>query len=123
MKKIAISFSKYFDTLDSPAKKRYCKKLKLIDDIDPCAIEDENFTYNINCFPAIAYPALLNYLVFGTSPFSVEDMKAYKSLDAYNQVLEGWVVDVKTLVNKSDLNIVRGKVRSLHYSILFYHFS
>ena len=50
-------------------------------------------------------------------------MKAYKSFDAYNQVLEGWVIDVETLVTKSDLNIVRRKVRSLHYFILFYHFS
>ena len=35
VKKIAMSFSKYFDKLDLPAKKRYCEKLKLIDDIDP----------------------------------------------------------------------------------------
>ena len=51
-----------------------------------------------------------------------EDRKAYKSLDAYNQALKGWVIDVKTLVTKSDLNIVRGKVRSLHLSIVFNHF-
>ena len=78
------------------------------------------FTYPIT---TITYPDIVNYLVFGTSPFSAEDMKAYKSLDAYNQVLEGWVIDLKMLVTKSDLNIVRGKVRSLHYSILFDHFS
>ena len=89
VKKIAMSFSKYFDKLDLPAKKRYCEKLKLIDDIDPYAIEDENFTYDINCFPAIAYPDIVTYLVFGTCLFSAEDMKVYKSLDAYNQVLEG----------------------------------
>ena len=77
----------------------------------------------INYFPAITYPDIVNYLVFGTRPFSAEDMKAYKSPDTYNQVLEGWVIDVKTLVIKSDLNIVRGKVRSLNYSILFDHFS
>ena len=118
-----MSFSKYFDTLDPPAKKRYCEKLKPVDDIDPYAIEDENSTYDINCFPAITCPDIVSYLVFGTSPFSAEDMKAYKSLDAYNQVLEGWVIDLKMLVTKSDLNIVRGKVRSLHYSILFDHFS
>ena len=84
-------FSIFFDTLDPPAKNRYCEKLKLIDDIDPQAIEDENFTYDINCFPAITYPDIVNYVVFGTSPFSAENMKAYKSLDAFNQVLEGWL--------------------------------
>ena len=86
-------------------------------------MEDENFTYDINCFPAITYPDVVNYLVFGTSPFSAEDMEVYKSLDAYNRVLEGWVINAKTLVTKSDLNIVQGKMRSLHYSILFDHFS
>ena len=36
--KTAMSFSKYFDTLYPPAKK------KLIGDIDPYATEDDNFT-------------------------------------------------------------------------------
>ena len=72
-----------------------------------------------NCFPAIRYPDIANYLVFGTNPFSAEDMKAYKSLNAYNQVLDGWVIDVKTFVTKSDLNIVRGKVRTLYYTLFF----
>ena len=89
VEKIAMSFPKYFDTLDPPAKKkRYCKKLKLIDDVDPDAIEYENFTYDMNCFPAITYSDIVNYLAFGTSFFSEEDMKADKSLDACNQVLE-----------------------------------
>ena len=118
-----MSFLKYFNMLDPPAKKRYWEKLKLIDEIDPYAIKDNNFSYDINCFPTITHSDIVNYLVFGTSPFSAEDMKAWKSLDAYNQVLEGWVIDVKILVTKSDSNIVQGKVRSLHYPILFGHFS
>ena len=71
VKKIAMSFQ-----VRSSCRKRYCEKPKLIDDIDLYAIEDENFTYDINCFPAITY----SYLDFGTSPFSAEDMKAYKRL-------------------------------------------
>ena len=83
------------------------ERLKFIDNIDPKAIEDVNFTYNINCFP-------VSYLVFGASPFSVEDITAYKTLFRYNQLLKGWVVDVKTLVIKSDIKLVKGKVRSLY---------
>ena len=45
-----MSFSKYFDTLDPPARKRYFDKLKPIDDIDLYVIKDENFTYDIKCF-------------------------------------------------------------------------
>lgn len=44
-----MSFSNYFNTLDPPAKKRYWKKLKLIDDIDTYPIEEKNFSFNINC--------------------------------------------------------------------------
>ena len=51
-----MSFSKYFDTLDPPTKKRYCEKLKLIDDIKPYAIKYKNFTYKIDCLPTITYP-------------------------------------------------------------------
>ena len=117
-------FSKIFWYVRSSCKKkRYCKKLKLIDDVDPDAIEYENLTYDMNCFPAITYSDIVNYLAFGTSSFSEEDMKADKSLDACNQVLEWWFVDVKTLLAKSNLNIVWGKVRSLHYSNLFDHFA
>ena len=82
-------FSKYFDSFNPAVRKRYCEKLKFIDDIDHNAIKDRNFTYNINCFP-------LNYLsFFRTSPFLAEDMAAYKNLDAYNQILKRWLIESK----------------------------
>ena len=37
-------------------------------------------------------------------------MKAYKSLEAYDQITEGWVRDVKVNLNENGLNVVRGKV-------------
>ena len=46
-------------------------------------------------FPSISYPDIVNYFVFRPSPYSADDMKAYKSLEAYNQVIEGWIRDVK----------------------------
>ena len=36
-------------------------------------------------------------------------MRAYKSLEAYNQVIEGWLRDVKVIAT-SDLKVVKGKV-------------
>ena len=36
-------------------------------------------------------------------------MKAYKSLEAYHQITEGWVRDVKVNLNENGLNVVRGK--------------
>ena len=37
-------------------------------------------------------------------------MKAYKSLEAYNQVIEGWVRDVKVNLNENGFTFVKGKV-------------
>ena len=37
-------------------------------------------------------------------------MKAYKSLETYNQVIKGWVRDVKVNLNKNGLTAVNGKV-------------
>ena len=37
-------------------------------------------------------------------------MKAYKSLEAYNQVIEGWVRDVKVNLIENGLTVGRGKV-------------
>lgn len=49
-------------------------------------------------------------------------MKAYKGLEAYNQVLVGWVTDVKTLTT-SGFSLVKGKVRIsgiLNYKFIEY---
>ena len=37
-------------------------------------------------------------------------MKVYKSLEAYNQVIEGWIRDVKVNLNENGLTFVKGKV-------------
>ena len=49
-------------------------------------------------------------------------MKAYKSLEAYNQVIEGWVRDVKVMTT-SGLKVVKGKViRLISLNLLVYVF-
>ena len=37
-------------------------------------------------------------------------MKVYKNLEAYNQVIEGWVRNVKVDLNENGLTVVKGKV-------------
>ena len=60
--------------------------------------------------------------MFSPSPFSADDMKAYKSLEAYNQVIEGWVRDVKVMTT-SGLKVVKGKViRLISLNLLVYVF-
>ena len=47
--------------------------------------------------------------MFRPSPFSADHIRAYKSHEAYNEVAEGWVKDVKVMTT-SGLNLVKGKV-------------
>ena len=59
--------------------------------------------------------------ILGPSPFSADGMKAYKSLEAYNEVIEGWVRDVKVT---SGLKVVNRKVtRLISYELIQLCFS
>ena len=49
-------------------------------------------------------------------------MRAYKSLKAYNQVIEGWVKDVKVMTT-SGLKVVKGKIIRLISLKLFVYVS
>ena len=99
----------YFNKLAPPTQKQYKEKLELIGNIDPYSAPDSHFSVKIVNFPSICYPDIVNYLVFSPSSFSADDIRAYKSLEAYNQVIEGWVRDVKVMTT-SGLKVVKGKV-------------
>ena len=101
-----------FNKLDPPTQKRYKEMLEIIGNIDPYSAPDSHFSVKIGDFPSICYPDIVIYLVFSPSPFSADDMKAYKSLKAYNQVIEDWVRDVKVMTT-SGLKVVKGKVTRL----------
>ena len=79
-------------------------KKQLIENKDPYiyTLSENEFSVDFGNFPSISYPDIINYLVFRPSPYSVDDIKAYKSLEAYNQVIEGWVKDGKVNLNEMD---------------------
>ena len=45
-------------------------------------------------FPGINYPVIVKYFLFALSPFTKEELKAYKGLGSYNQFVSGWVKEV-----------------------------
>ena len=59
------------------------------------AVKSEKCDSNIENFPAVTYPDIVNYLIFRSSPFTANKLKSYKSLEAYNQVIEGRVQNLK----------------------------
>ena len=100
----------YYSTLDPPSRKRYNEKTELIENKDPYTLSENGFSVEFDNFPSISYPDIVNDLVLRPSPYSVDDMKAHKSLEAYNQVTEGRVRDVKVNLNENGLTVVKGKV-------------
>ena len=103
--------SGYKDTLKSEEVQRYSDKLGLIGGNDPYELVgwldcEENF-------PSVSYPDIVNYLLFTPSPYTSEDLKAYKNTDCYKQALCGWVSDVATITVQENI-IVSAKVRILN---------
>ena len=98
------------------------EKICVIGGLDPYAIKNEKFDCNIERFPAVTYPDIVNYLIFGSSPFTANQLKAYESLEAHNQVIEGWVRDVKVYLYE-DKRLVIGKVVTLIRIHSYFFFS
>ena len=74
----------YIHTLDSRAKARYIEKLSVIDKLDPYTIPSSKYSADPDLLPPVTYPDIYNYLVNDPSPYTSDDLKYFKGLDAYN---------------------------------------
>ena len=86
------ALSEYASALESHVKLRYLKKISIVG-IDPFIIPCEQF--NPECLPAIEQSDLFGYLVLQTSYYTNDQFKNYRSLNAYNQVVSGFVASVR----------------------------
>jgi len=100
---------KYIDSLDTITKARYNEKVKLIGGIDPYQVEAKSWTDNVKLFPDISYPDIVNYLVNTKSAYTLDDLKAYKSLESYNYFVSGWVKDV-SVIEHNNLRLMTARV-------------
>ena len=82
---------KYAESYQGEGKKSYQSKLKAIDDLYLHEIPQKDWDtdaskgkLDVNIFPGITYPDIVIYLSNTPSPYSLEDFKAYKSLEAFN---------------------------------------
>ena len=103
-------YSSYFDQLDSKAKARYEAKLDIIGPNfdDPYTL---TAAASSDSMPEVEYPDIYNYLVNTPSPYTKEDLKAYKNLDGYKYLLAGWVGDLSVYNLSSGNFVVKAKVR------------
>ena len=88
----ASPLSDYANNLDPHTKKRYCEKISCVG-IDPILIPEK--TYDPDCLPRVESMDLLSFLVLETSYYSKDQFKAFRSLQAYNQLVSGFVSCVK----------------------------
>jgi hypothetical protein len=59
-------------------KKRYFQKFELLGGLDPYEMDSSLWSDNVELLPKISYPDIVNYLVFSSSPYTLEDLKSYK---------------------------------------------
>ena len=94
--------SKYFSELKDEAKARYEDKMKIVECAkDPyCYLESEENSTDViewTDWPDTMYPDVYNYLVHTVSLYTGEEMRAYKSLDGYNFLVNGWLNSITVL--------------------------
>ena len=100
--------SKYALKLVGDDRKRYLDKISGISNVDPFAISSS--VLSPDTLPPIEPPDLYNYLVFGTSAYTSDQFKSYRSLEAYNQCYSGWIKELAGCLIDGKFVVV-GKVR------------
>ena len=104
---VQIPLSDYAKKLDGKVRERYVKKISRIG-IDPALIEGKHF--EPDCLPPVELTDLLCYLVLETSFYKQKQFKAFRSLEAYNQMVSGFVYNVQGHMIASKF-VVLAKVR------------
>ena len=90
------SATTYPSSLNSDDRKKYEQKLVTADGTvlpDPYTLV-ENWKDNMKLLPDITWADIYNYLINTPSLYTNENLKAYKSLEAYNFFVSGHVHDV-----------------------------
>jgi hypothetical protein len=97
----------YANQLEVNEKKRYIDKISCIG-IDPFIIPENNF--DPECLPPVESMDLVSYLVLETSYYTQQQFKAFRSLQAYNQMVSGFIQTVQGQII-SGKHVVIGKIR------------
>ena len=96
--------SEYCRKLDDHVKRRYLEKTAEVG-VDPVTIPDEQF--NSECHPPIEEMDWLSYLVLETSFHTKQQFKTYKSLEAYNFMVSGFITSIQSCIDSGRIKVGR----------------
>ena len=91
---------------------------EVVPGVDPYTIPKKDWSEKVDDYPSILYPDIVNYIIFTPSAYTSDDLKSYKSLQAYNNFIEGWVKDIKAFKAKDNIVVVAARVSTFHGLIL-----
>ncbi|CAL9686377.1 unnamed protein product [Knipowitschia caucasica] len=96
----------YRESLQLKERQRYQVKMGLIAGRDPYMLAKEDLKNDAKCLPAVTYIDIVNYLINAKSAYTFEQLKAYKSMEAMNQLCCGWVRDVQSMTVESNVLVL-----------------
>ena len=71
--------------------------------MNPYSIHNSLFEPKLEQFPSVTAYDIVYYLIYNSNPSTHDQVKVYKSLEAYNEVIECWVRDIKVYTAESRL--------------------
>ena len=108
-----LSFPIMRKALQSIFRNDIKSKLHSAKERDPYTVKKSDLSYEIDDYPAVSFPDICNYLVLQTSFYTTKQMKAYKSMEAYNYFISGWVKEIGTKHLQNNSALLIGRVSNL----------
>ena len=91
-----INMTTYIDTLSPKHKRQYLMKIQQYCEGIVAYVYDQWELKPHISWPTVMYGDIYNFLLAQTSFYSAQQMKAFKSLEAYNFFfISGWVIEMQ----------------------------
>ena len=84
-----LRLSEYVRSLPTDVRTRYLAKTAALN-CDPYCMREVEFSFDVTTWPPVEHVDMINYLIFTPSAYMSDQIKKYKSLDAY-KFFSGWL--------------------------------
>ena len=101
--------SEYVRSLPTDVRTRYLAKTAALN-CDSYCVREVEFSSDATTWPPVEHEDVINFLIFTPSAYKSDQLKKYKSLDAYKFFQDGWI----RILHKTfeDLHVLLAKVGS-----------